>query len=326
MTSRSRARALLVGLVVLAAAIGVAACGSSNNSTSSASKASGQSSGGGGALPGKGKPPFTLGDKNFTEEYILGYLYKDALEAKGYTINLKPNIGATELVDKSLTSGKIDGYPEYMGVVVTVLAGHNEKNPPKNAEQNYQIAKQFEAKRGFTVLNKTSYFNADALAVLPPYAKKYNLHTNADLAKVPHWTYGGPEENKTRYEGVVGLEKAYHLHNFTFVGLQEGQAYPALDAHKIDVAAVFTTDGQLEQKGKYVILSDPKHIFGFQNVAPVINTKKLKAEGPAFADTLNKVDSLLTNNVMRKLNAAVALDKQDPSVVAKKFLQANGLA
>ena len=50
----------------------------------------------------------------------------------------------------------------------------------------------------------------------------------------------------------------------------------------VDSANVFTTDGQL-QSGKYVILTDPKHIYGFQNVAPVVSSKLLASEGPAFA-------------------------------------------
>src|SRR5689334_3031389 len=33
-------------------------------------------------LPGAGKPAVTLATKNFTEEFVLGQLYKQALEAK----------------------------------------------------------------------------------------------------------------------------------------------------------------------------------------------------------------------------------------------------
>ncbi|MEA2398635.1 MAG: osmoprotectant transport system substrate-binding protein, partial [Thermoleophilaceae bacterium] len=103
MSGRTRFTASLLA-VVLALALG--ACGSSSKKTSSngSSTPSGQ--------PGKGKPAVTLGDKNFTEEFVLGQLYKQALEAKGFTINLKNNIGSTEIIDKALTSGKIDMYPE----------------------------------------------------------------------------------------------------------------------------------------------------------------------------------------------------------------------
>jgi len=75
--------------------------------------------------PGKGKPAVTLGTKNFTEELILGQLYTQALQAKGYTVHLRANIGPTEAVEPELLAGHIDGYPEYTGVIVSTLANIN---------------------------------------------------------------------------------------------------------------------------------------------------------------------------------------------------------
>ena len=40
---------------------------------------------------------------------------------------------------------------------------------------------------------------------------------------------------------------------------------------------------------------------------------------------IDKVNSLLTEPAMRTMNAAVALDKQDPGRVAEGFLRANKL-
>jgi osmoprotectant transport system substrate-binding protein len=313
----------MAALLTVALAIALAACGSSNSKSSSSSSGGTSSSAAPSGQPGKGKPAVTLGDKNFTEEFVLGQLYKQALEAKGFTINLKNNIGSSEVIDKALTSGKIDLYPEYTGVIVQVLAKNNK--PPKSADETYALAKAFEAKRGFDMLDKTPFFDADALAVKPSYAQKYGLKSTADLKKVPHFTYGGPPENKTRYQGVVGMKQAYGLNNFTFKPLTIGLQYQALDSGKIDVAAVFTTDGQLQNTGKYVVLTDPKGIFGFQNVSPVVNKKVLAAQGPEFAATLNAVSAKLTNEAMRKMNAAVDLDKQKPADVASAFLSANGL-
>jgi osmoprotectant transport system substrate-binding protein len=313
----------MAALLTVALAIALAACGSSNSKSSSSSSGGTSSSAAPSGQPGKGKPAVTLGDKNFTEEFVLGQLYKQALEAKGFTINLKNNIGSSEVIDKALTSGKIDLYPEYTGVIVQVLAKNNK--PPKSADETYTLAKAFEAKRGFDMLDKTPFFDADALAVKPSYAQKYGLKSTADLKKVPHFTYGGPPENKTRYQGVVGMKQAYGLNNFTFKPLTIGLQYQALDSGKIDVAAVFTTDGQLQNTGKYVVLTDPKGIFGFQNVSPVVNKKVLAAQGPEFAATLNAVSAKLTNEAMRKMNAAVDLDKQKPADVASAFLSANGL-
>jgi osmoprotectant transport system substrate-binding protein len=312
-----RVRTLTSVVIALVLAAAVAACGDSDKKESkSASVPSGQ--------PGKGKPPVTMGDKNFTEQYVLGDLYKQALEAKGFTVKLKGNIGSTEIVDKALTSGKIDMYPEYMSVIDTVIAGGNEKERPKTADEAYTRAKAFEAKRGFEVLDKTPFFNADALAVKPEFAQKNKLRSVADLKKLKSFSFGAPPENKTRFEGVVGLKKVYGLNNLEFKPLTIGIQYKALDQGKIDVATVFTTDGQL-QGGKYTVLTDPEAIFGYQNVAPVVSKKVLTAQGPAFADTLNAVSAKLTVEAMRKMNAAVDLDKQDPAKVADQYLRANGL-
>jgi osmoprotectant transport system substrate-binding protein len=308
-----RALATLGVLVTVAL---VAACGSSS-SPPSKSTSSGSSS-----KPGAGKPSIVMGDKNFTEEYILGDLYQQALQAKGYSVTLKANIGSSELVDKSLTSGQIQMYPEYTGVILSVIKGQTKV--PVSAAATYAEAKAFEAGRGYTLLKPTPFQDRDATATLVAFAKKHGLKTMEDLKKLPSFTNGGPPENKTRYEGIVGMHQAYHLYNVQFVPLAIGLQYQALDSGKVDTANVFTTDGQLTS-GKYVLLTDPKHIYGFQQVAPVISNKLIQKEGPAFAQTLNAVDATLTDTVMQKLNAAVVLDKVDAATVAHDFLKANKL-
>jgi osmoprotectant transport system substrate-binding protein len=311
---------------ILAVLALVAACGSSNSSSSSATSSAASSAGSGSsassAQPGKGKPPIVLGDKNFTEEYLLGDMYQQALQAKGFTVTLKPNIGSSELTDKALTSNQIQMYPEYTGVILSVIKG--QAKVPVSAAATYAAAKAFEAGRGYTLLNPTPFQDRDVTATLKAFAAKHHLTSMEDLAKLPSFTNGGPPENKTRYEGLVGMHQAYHLNNVHFVPLAIGLQYQALDSGKVDTANVFTTDGQLSS-GKYALLTDPKHIYGFQQVAPVVSTKVLQKEGPAFAQTLNAVDSKLTNTVMQKLNAAVVLQKVDAATVAKDFLKANGL-
>jgi osmoprotectant transport system substrate-binding protein len=311
----------LAALLAVALALAVAACGSSNNSSSSSSSSTSSSTSSG--QPGKGKPAVTIGDKNFTEQYILGELYAQALRAKGFTVKIKSNIGSSEIIDKALTSGKLDLYPEYTGVILSELA-HATKRPG-NPDDAYAAAKKFEESRGFTMLDKTPFFDSDALAVKPDFATKNSLSSVADLKKLGSGLkLGAPPEFKTRFEGLIGLKKDYGV-NPTFKPLAIGLQYKALDTGKIDVADVFTTDGQL-QNGKYTVLKDPKFIFGFQNVAPIVSKKVLSQQGPEFAATLNAVSAKLTTEAMQKMNAAVDLDKQKPAAVAKQFLQANGLA
>src|SRR3954471_24696506 len=305
-----------VALLAVALAIGLAACGSDNKSSESSkgSTASGQ--------PGKGKPAITLGSKNFTEEYILGQLYTQALKAKGYNVTLKNNIGSSEITDKALTSGKIDMYPEYTGVIVGELAHENGR--PKTADETYTRAKTFEEKRGFALLDKSPGFDADVNVTTPKYAQQHGIKTTADLKKVSGFKFGAPPENKTRYQGAVGMKQVYGL-NFKFVPLTIGLRYQALDSGKVDVIAGFTTEGQLADKSKYQTLTDPKGIFGYQNITPVVVKKKLSKWGSGFTQTMNAVTAKLTNDALQKMNAAVDLDKQKPADVASKFLSANGL-
>src|SRR4051794_25623369 len=318
MTYRTWLR-VMSALLAVALAIAVAACGSDDNSNSSSSSSAKPPSG----QPGKGKPAVTLGAKNFTEEFILGQLYKQALEAKGFKVNLKNNIGSSEIIDKALTTGKIDVYPEYTGVIDTELA-HNNKRAT-SAEETYNRAKKFEAGRGFVLFTKSPGFDADVNVVKLAYAKKYGLKSTADLKKVGKFKFGAPAENKTRFQGIVGMRKVYGLNNAQFVPLAIGLRYQALDSGKIDVAAGFTTEGQLADKSKYVSLTDPKGVFGFQNITPVVDKKKIAKWGPGFQQTMDAVTAKLTNEALQKMNGAVDLDKQKPAEVASKFLQANGL-
>jgi osmoprotectant transport system substrate-binding protein len=303
---------LLAAVTALLLTTALASCGDDDSSST-----------GDGASPGKGKPAVTLGDKNFTEQYILGELYAQALKAKGYTVKVKSNIGSSEIIDKALTSGQVDLYPEYTGVIVTVLA--KESDNPASADETYDKAKAFEEGRGYTLLDRTPFFDADGLAVKPAYATKYKLSDVADLKNVPgKFKYGAPPENRTRFQGLKGMKSAYGLNNVDFKPLSIGLQYKALETDKIDVAAVFTTDAQLAG-GKYTVLKDSKGIFGYQNVAPVVSKKVLDEQGPEFAATLNAVSSKLTNEAMQRMNGAVDLDKQKPEAVAEAFLKANDL-
>jgi osmoprotectant transport system substrate-binding protein len=303
--------------VLAAAALLLAACSSSGGTSGTGAGSTNSPSS---SNVGNGKS-VTLGTKNFTEEFVIGALYQQALQAKGYKVVYKPNIGATEVVDKALTSGQIDAYPEYTGESAVTVGGIN--TTVTSPQQEYNLAKAFYAKRGQSMSAMTPFFDTDAIAVTKAYAAKYGLKTTADLKKIPHFTLGARPEFQGREQGAVGIQKEYGVNNFTFKSLALGLQYQALDSGAINAADVFTTDPQLAS-GKYVVLTDPKHIFGFQNVALVINTKKLgQLGGQQFMNIINQVNALLTTPAIIAMNKAVAIDKQDPGTVAKTFLSAN---
>jgi len=310
-------------LAALLAGALLAACGSSSKTTSSSSSSSTSSTSTSAASgPGAGKPPVTLGDKNFAEENILGQLYAQALRAKGYKVNLKSEIGSTELIYKALKAGQIDGYPEYTGVLLSAVA--EQATSPKSAGEAAAQAKAFLQKHGYTLLNTTPFFDTNVLITKPAFASEHKLATIADLKPLGKTVkIGGAPELATREEGLPGIKKLYGVEP-SFVPVSIELSYQAIEDGQVNVQSVFSTDGQL-LGGKFKELADPKHVFGFQNVAPVIRQSVLAKEGPAFAQTLNKVSALLTITAIQQMNKAVSIDKQSAESVAKQFLQANGL-
>lgn len=282
-------------------------------------------SGGGAAkktTPQSGAPQITIGTKNFPEQFILGELYRQALEANGFRVRLKSDIGSSEIVDRALTAGSLDMYPEYIGVALSELAGRTQR--PRSRADAYRRAKAFEEKRGFTLLGMTPFSDQNALAVLPSYAKRHKLGAIGDLAGVPGTVLiAAPPEFRTRFEGLVGLRQVYGLTRVKVKQLKIGDQYGALDKHMADAANVFTTDGQLE-KGRYVLLRDSRNLFTFQNVAPVIR-RDLLGKYPALATTIDMVSKKLTTKAMRAMNAAVVQRGETPAAVAERFLRQVGV-
>jgi osmoprotectant transport system substrate-binding protein len=306
--SRARATAALAALLIAL----LSGCGGGGG----AKKAGGTSTA---AAAG---PQITIGTKNFPEQFILGELYKQSLEAKGYQVRLKSDIGSSEIVDRALAAGSLDMYPEYIGVALSELAGRTKR--PRSVAAAYRDAKSFEEGRGFTLLAMTPFSDQNALAVLPTYAKRHGLRSIADLRGVAGGVViAAPPEFLTRFEGLVGLRKLYGLTGVRVKQLKIGDQYAALDKHMADVANVFTTDGQLE-KGRYVLLRDPRNLFTYQNVAPVIRRDLLR-KNPALRGAIDAVSSKLTTKAMRAMNADVVQRGQQPAAVARRFLRQVGL-
>lgn len=265
--------------------------------------------------------PITVGAKNFTEQYVLGQLYKQALEAKGLDVGYKENIGSTELIAKALTSGQITLYPEYTGVMLTVTFGR--KSTPATAQATYALAKRLWGARGYVLGNRTPFQDVDAVAVLRSTATRYGLRTVADLKKVPNLTLAAFPEFQTRQTGLLGMARVYGVREVEFQPLSGISAYTLLSQKKVLAAGIFSTDPQLIST-KYVVLRDPKNIFGFQHVAPIVK-RSLVRENPSLLPTLNRVSRLLSLKAMIAMNKAVAIDKRSPARVADAFLRANKL-
>jgi osmoprotectant transport system substrate-binding protein len=325
--ARTRNASLAVSAVV--ALLGLTGCGAKSTSgpTSSSETTTTTTS----TLPGTGKPPVTIGDKNFTEQFILGELYSQALTAQGFSVVLNQNIGPTEVTMQALQSGRLDMYPEYLAV------GWQPSAAPWNGTTTgyqqlftsertaYRAAQRYARALGLELLAPTPFSDTGAVAVTFNYSVQNNISKIGDLRPLSSTlTFGGPPQFEQSPDGLPAIEQVYGVVPAAYKSLGVGLQYQALDQGVVQAADVNTTDGQLVS-GNYSPLADPRHVFGWGNAAPVVPIKVLQAEGPAFSATINRVSSLLTTPVMRQLNAAVDLSGEDPQLVAQQFLAAHGM-
>jgi osmoprotectant transport system substrate-binding protein len=313
---------LLSVVAVISIVLGLIACGAGKrvtvSSTSDITSTTTTTT-----LPGKGRPSITVGDKNFTEQFVLGELYRQALTAKGFDVVLNRNIGPTEVTIQALQSGRLDMYPEYLGTWNSAVAGYRRRfRSPRAALRS---ARAYGEAHGMYLLKPTPFSDVGAIAVTVAYARENRLRSIGDLAKLaPALVIGAPPQFQTDPMGLPALQRAYGVVPLTFKPLDVGDQYRALDNGTVQAAEVSTTDGQLEN-GQYVLLRDPKAVFGWGNIVPVTTLKVLAAEGPVFTRTINAVSSLLTTSAIRRLNAEVDVAHEDPASVARRFLQDNGL-
>jgi osmoprotectant transport system substrate-binding protein len=307
MRTRRRPAASLLVLVALL----VAACGNDEEDQEGSVQPQGE------------ELQLTIGTKDFTEAFIVGELYRQALLAKGIKVRLRKDIGPTEVIDKELQSGRIDAYPEYLGVAVTVTA--DQEDAGSSAEETYELAKEFYAGRGQAISEPTSFENVDAIATTQFFAQRRGLATVSDLRELPSFTLGARPEFEQRQQGLAGMRDVYGLDNVEFKEIPIGEQYLALDRNEIDAANVFTTDGQLAS-GSYKVLEDSERLFGFQHVALVIDEEKLdELGGRKFMRTINDLNGRLTTSAMIQMNREVEVDGQDEAIVAERFLRSAGL-
>jgi osmoprotectant transport system substrate-binding protein len=267
--------------------------------------------------------PIRIGSKNFTEEFILGELYAQILEANGFTVERKFNLGATPIAHQALLSDEIDLYPEYTS---TGLLEVLKQEPQTDREAIFNTVKsEYESQFQLTWLEPSPFNNTNTFAMTQAKSDELGIKTYSDLAaKADQVVLGGPPEFIDRAD-TQALFETYGGFPFKEVRqLDPGVRYQALQDGDIDVVVAFGTDGQI---GGYdlVALQDDKNFYPPYQVAPVIRQDTL-SENPDIEAILNSVSPLLDDQTMADLNWMVdGPDKMEPADVARQFLTEQGL-
>jgi len=292
---------------------------------------SGCGNAGGGGVQGSsggGGPTITVGSKNFTEQYILGELYAQTLEANSFTVERQLNLGSEQIADGALQDGQIDFYPEYTGTALVALLDYEGENPA-TPEETYEEARSRYAERdpADTMLPYANFNNNYGIFVRNDVAEQYGLQTLDDLADTaPNLTFATFSEFQDRVDGYPNMVENYPgMDEFEDIITANdlGLRYQGVENGEADVGVGFLTDGQLTSP-ELMVLEDEKSIWPFYYPAPVVRSDVLE-DNPEVEDILNSVTETLDIDTIRELNGRVDLEQEDPEDVARDYLEQQGL-
>ena len=273
------------------------------------------------------KPTVRIGSTNFSEQLILGEIYAQLLEANGYTVERKFNLGAREIVFPALTSGQIDMEVDYLATLLSSV-NKNAQGSTDPKETAAALQKELDAKN-VTVLDYAPAVDQNGFAVTKATADKDKLAKISDLGPfAKDMILGGPPEcpSPTRPFCLTGLKNVYGLTFKDFKPLDAGGplTVAALEGGQIDVGLLFTSNAIIAVKG-FVLLDDDKHLQLSDNVAPVVRNDLLTKAGADFKTLINSVAPKLTTAELTGMNKQVGVDRKDPKDVAKDWLKKQGL-
>lgn len=304
--SRSLRPAIIA--IACAGALTLSACGGESDPLDSSSSGEGGGSGG----------EIVVGSADFSESTLLAHIYAGALKADGVNATTKTGIGSREVYLKAITEGSVDVMPEYTGA----LAVHYDPKFDEVDPDKTYAALQDLVPDGLTVLEKSDAEDKNSIVVTQETAESNDLTGIGDLKDVAgDMTVGGPPEFKERTQGLPGLKKSYGVVFGDFRALKPGQGTSsALANRQIDAANIFSTDPAIVEND-FVVLDDPKKLYGSQNVVPLVRTEvKDKVD-----ETLNEVSAKLTTEKLQEMLRQTDVQKKDPDQVAADFLEEEGL-
>ncbi len=327
-------RALSALLAVLVVGFALGACGGDDEPETPAAAPSAEESAApsgeeGGSESGsaiqadpanKGKT-ITVGSKNFAEQYILGEIYAQSLEAAGFTVEKQLDLGSEQIAYKALKNGDISAYPEYSGTALTSFYRVKIDDIPRDPQESFDQLVEKAAAEDITALPQTPFQDTFVVSSTKETQEKLGASTISDLAKEGgDISISGFPECRQRTDCLLGLRDVYGWEP-EFVSSQG--KFADLDKGVSDLTFGFGTDGELALD-KYATYEDDKQLFPPYYVSLLVNKDGIDALGDSGKEVVAKVQEPLTEEVMQELNSRVSIDKQKPEDVAADYLKSAG--
>ena len=123
----------------------------------------------------------TVGSTNFYEQEILGELYSQALEANGFTVERKFQLGNREIVFPALESGEIQLLAEYAATALEFVNSGAGEATTDAAATTEKLRERLQPK-GLTALEPAPATDQNGFVVTKATADEYGISKLSDLA------------------------------------------------------------------------------------------------------------------------------------------------
>lgn len=274
----------------------------------------------GGCFDKKEKEVINIATKPMTEQFILSEMLKQIIEEDtDLEVKITKGIGGgTSNIHPALVKGDFDMYPEYTGTGWSFVL--KEKNIPDDKTLYKELTEKYEKEYDLKWVGLYGFNNTFGLVVRKDIGEKYNIKTYSDLAKYANeLTFGAEYDFYEREDGFDSLCKAYGFKFKKSVDLDIGLKHKAINNKEIDVMNVFTTDGQLSTSD-VILLKDDKNFYNTYYCGTVVR-KDVLEKHPELEKALMKMENIITEEEMAKLNYKVESEALDEVKVAGDFLK-----
>jgi osmoprotectant transport system substrate-binding protein len=265
----------------------------------------------------------TVASFDFDESEVVADLYVERLRSVGFEVRHIRRVGTREVVLPALELGLIDVVPEYTGSAVGFLG----EEPSIDASSTYETLRTLLSRRGLDALAPAPAQSQNGLVVTSERAAADGLRTISDLRGLAQdMTLGGPPECPERALCLPGLSERYGLEFGSFLPLDAGGPITseAIRRGTVDVGVLFTSDGDLAQRG-LVLLKDDRRLQPAENVTPIVRIEAEDRFGDEMIDALDAVSARLTTRALRRLNSLVR-DGATTRDAAMAWLSEHGLS
>ncbi len=253
----------------------------------------------------------TIGAKSFSEQYILARVIGRRLEAAGYRVRYKENLGSA-VVFSALSAGDVDVYVDYAGTLWTNEMKRSDV--PAHRVMNAAIARWTAGNRGVLTLGSLGFENAYALAMRSDVARAQGIASIVDLERAaPAMTLGGDLEFLDRPEWMA-IRRGYGLAFARTRAFSPTFMYEALKSGDADVISAFSSDGRIAADA-LTVLSDPKGVIPGYDALLLIGPHAAKKA--KLLSALRPLIGAVDVTEMRHANFMVDGGGSSPEVAAK---------